>query len=192
MSVIENFAVLSAKEQLEFATALLNTINTESTFTSDTNFEFRSVEADELTGGLWIEVSQTNPIEVLRKATWTCDDADDANEYPGFEANYKNSIYEDTRKAFKTLSTVIDGYKVSLEISDVDEGDGAVESVDDISHENAGIGDYEYWGDVGYDSQPYVEVTGTIVRSCDCSFALSVEPNNVDETETEPEIEIED
>ena len=58
------------------------------------------------------------------------------------------------------MSTVIDGYNIELEISDVDANDTVEIEVDSISHEDAGIGSYEYWGEVGYDSRPYVEVGG--------------------------------
>ena len=185
MSVIENFAALSAQEQREFANSLVKTINSESIFSSEVDFEITRIEADDLTGSLMIEVSHTNAIEVPRKATWTCDDAEDATDDPGFEANYDNSIIEDAKKAFKTLSTVIDGYKISLEISDVDANDAVDVEVDHISQEDAGIGDYEYWGDVGYDSRPYVEVEGTIVKACDCSLAFFVDPDDEPAVETE-------
>ena len=48
--------------------------------------------------------------------------------------------------------------------------------VENISHEDAGIGDYEYFGFRGHDSHPYIEVTGTITRVCECVLALSVLP----------------
>lgn len=173
--IVENFAALSAKEQFEFAEALLKTINTESIFSADTKFELSGVEADDLTGGLWINATQTNPIEVPRRAVWTCNDADDAAEDPGFEADYENTIYEDAEKAFKTNSTIINGYTVTLDISDVDVGEAVSVEVDSMTNDDAGIGEYEYFGQTGYDSRPYVEVEGTIIKSCDCEFAFFVE-----------------
>lgn len=187
MSVIENFAALPVNEQRSFAASLVNKINSENLFSNDVKFEITSVGADDLTGGLVVEVSHTSPIEVSRKATWTCDTEDDAEDDPGFEANYENNVYEDVRKAFKTLATEIDGYHITLEIADVDELDeDATVEADHISHEDSGIGSYEYWGDEGYDSQPYVEVEGTIVRAYECSLAFFVDPV---ETATEPAIE---
>lgn len=176
MSIIENFAVLSKEEQREFATKLLDTINTESMFTADTKFEITNVEPDELSGGLLIEVSHANPIIVSRDATWSCADEDEAAGDPGYDADYANTIYEDTKKAFKTLSTVIDGYSVSLEISDVDETNTVSVEVDSTSNEDDGIGDYEYFGFTGNDSRPYVEVTGAIIKECECALAFFVEP----------------
>lgn len=187
---IENFAALSFQEQMEFATKLLATINSEHTFTADTAFELDGIEADDFTGGLAIAVSHTNPIRVSRKATWTCADAEDADNDPGFEADYENYLFEDAKKAFKTLSTVIEGYSVTLEIDDVDENDADAEiEIDNISHEDAGIGDYEFWGERGHDSRPYVEVTGTIVRECDCALTIYVEPadESAETTSEEPE-----
>ena len=69
--VIENFAALSTQEQIAFATALLKTINSESTF-ADVKFELVGVEPDDLTGGLQVDVSHTESIDVSRSATWTC------------------------------------------------------------------------------------------------------------------------
>lgn len=178
MSVIENFAALPAKEQMEFAVALLKTINSENIFSSETKFEITNVEADDLTGGLMIEVSQTNPIEVSREASWSCSDPDDASDDPGYDAEYVENIITDAKKAFTTLSATIEGYKVSLEISDVDDTKTVEVEVGRLSQEDAGIGSYEYWGERGYDSRPYIGVEGTIVKSCDCALAFFVEPDD--------------
>jgi hypothetical protein len=186
MSVIENFAELSFKEQKDFAEALLKTINSENIFTEATNFELDGIEADEMTGGLSIMVSQTNPIEVRREASWTCDNEDDASDDPGFEATYENYLFEDAKKVFKTTSTVIDGYEVTLEIGDVEELDTDAEvEVTNISHEDDGIGDYEFWGERGHDSRPYVSVEGTITRECECSLSFFIEPAEATVEETE-------
>jgi hypothetical protein len=50
MAVIENFAALSAQEQRTFAEALIKTINSESIFSSEVNFEITAVEAEEMSG----------------------------------------------------------------------------------------------------------------------------------------------
>lgn len=185
MSVIENFAVLSAEEQNKFAEALLKTINSDGIFSAVTDFRITGIEANDITGGLAIEVSHTNPIEVSRNATWTCDSEDEAENDPGSNADFTNTIFEDAEKVFKTLSAVVDGYIVSLEISDVEEVDTIEVEVDSISYEDAGIGDYEYFGFTGTDSQPYVEVDGTIVKDCECALTFFVEPNNVVEVDVE-------
>lgn len=187
MTVIENFAVLPEKEQREFAEALLKTINSEGIFTSDTDFKLTSLEADEITGGLWIEVLNTTPIEVPRKATWTCGDEDDAHRVPGSDyIEYENSLDEDVAKAFNTRTATLEGYTISLEVSDSDAIDNVGAEVDETEHKDDGIGEYEYWGHIEYDSRPYVEVTGNIITSCNCSLAFFIEPN--DATEVEPEI----
>jgi hypothetical protein len=178
MTIIENFAALSIKEQVEFAKTLLKTINSEKIFSDETVFEFQDVEADDLTGGLLISISHTDSISVSRGASWTAGDEEGAEEDPGEEADYTNSIFVDAKKALKTLSAVIEGYQVSLHIDDVDENydvDAEI-SIDRISHEDSGIGSYEFWGDKGYDSHPYVEVDGTITRAYDCTLTLLVEP----------------
>lgn len=175
MSVIENFAELPEQEQRKFAEALLKTINSESIFSSDTAFEFVKAYPDDVSGGLVVLVSHTSPIEVSRPATWQASDEEDAASDPGYDAEYENSLRKDTEKAFKTISTKIDGYVVSLEIADVDADETLEVIVDQVTNEDSGIGHYEYWGDEGYDSQPYVEVEGTIVKACSCYLAFFVE-----------------
>lgn len=187
--VVENFAVLSIEEQIKFARPILEKINNENIFSDETNFEFQDVEPDDITGGLWITVSTANPIRVIREATWTAGTEEGAEEDPGNDAEYSKSIYEDTNKSFKTLSSEIDGYDVSLKVDDVEEDetvDADIE-IDHISHEDAGIGSYEYFGFTGYDSQPYVEVEGTITRMCDCNITFFVIPTVLEEVT--PEVE---
>ena len=187
MSVIENFAVIPAKEQVAFATKLLEKINAESVFTSDTKFDFVGVDPDDLTGGLWIDVSHATPIGVSRKAVWQALDEEDAEKNPD-DVDYEDSLANDAKKAFKTLTTVIDGYKVSVEIHDIDEGDLVEVEIDTISHEDAGIGEYEYFGFRGHDSRPYVEASGTLVEDCDFSLSFFVEANDAIEPEVDEEI----
>ena len=178
MAVIENFAELSAQEQQEFAAKLIDTINSESTFSSDTNFEIVKTEIDDLTGDLCIEVSHTNPIEVPREAAWTCSDEDEDDIYndPGYDADYVDSIYDDVENAFNTLTAEIEGYKIELAIGDVDEIETIEVKVEHSSHQDAGIGRHEFWGSVGYDSRPYIEVEGTIIKACECALAIYVTP----------------
>ena len=183
MSVIENFAVLPVKDQLAFAEALVKTINSEKIFSADTQFEITGIETDDFSGGLVIGVAHADSIEVPRKATWQATDEDAAESDPGYDADYEDYLFEDAKKAFKTLSTIIDGYKVSLDIADVDETETVEVSADHISHEDAGIGDYEYWGHHGHDSRPYVEVEGTIVKACDYTLTFFVEPDDTAKVE---------
>ena len=187
--VIENFAELSFEEQKKFADALVKTINSERIFTDDTNFELDNVEVDELTGGLVLSVSHPDPIKVSREATWTCGTKEEVSDDPGYDADYKESIYKDIEKAFKTLSTVIDGYEVSLQIDDLDSNEAIEVNVDSYTHEDNGIGHYEFWGERGYDSRPYVEVEGTIVVACDCAISLWIEPEDTTEATEEPDAE---
>lgn len=176
MEIIENFAELSFEEQKKFAETLVNTINSEHTFTADTDFKLSGVEADELSGGLIIMLDHDDLIEVSREATWTCADEDEVHHDPGYEAEYSSTLFMDARDSFKTLEVVIGGYKVSLSVDDVDEEETIEVEVDSYSSEDGGIGGYEYWGVGGYDSSSYVEVEGTIVKGCSCALSLFVEP----------------
>lgn len=176
MSIIENFAALSEKELMEFATTLIEKINSEGTFTAELKFEIANLSAEDLTGELAIDVSPDDPIHVSREASWQAESEDEADSDPGYEAEYVDSINNDAKKVFKTTTAVIDGYKVTLDVYDADEADTVEVTVDDISHEDSGIGDYEYWGSRGHDSNPYVEVRGTIVKECYLGIVLYVEP----------------
>ena len=185
--MIENFAELSEQEQRKFAEALVNKINSENTFIDYVDFEISDVDGYDISGGLVIALECDDLVDVSREATWTCADEDEVNYDPGYEADYTNTLRNDVKEAFKTLSAVIDGYKVSLVIDDVDEEETVEVEVDSYSKEDAGIGSYDYWGHTGYDSQPYVEVEGTIIKACSCALSLYVDP--VDEPAVEPEVE---
>jgi hypothetical protein len=195
MSVIENFAELSAQEQQKFAEALIKTINSEKRFISEVDFKIDEVGTDEITGDLFINVSSTDTIEVRREAGWQARDEEDAKDDPGLDADYTEFIDDDVKKAFKSLSTVIDGYEVKVEIADVDEEETLEVEVDNYTHEDSGIGRYEYWGEIGYDSHPYVEVEGTIVKACTCYLTLWVAPaenlkEDFDDAELPTEVEV--
>ena len=178
--MVENFTMLSVEEQIEFAKTLLETINSEKVFSDETNFEFQDVEPDDITGGLQITASITNPISVRRRAAWSAGTEEGAEEDPGNNAEYENLLRDDVKKSFKTLVNTVGGYSVSLQIDDIEEDettDAEVE-ISHLSHEDSGIGSYEYWGFKGYDSHPYVEVEGIITRLCDCNLTFYVEPTD--------------
>lgn len=175
MEKIENFAAISPEEQRAFAEALVKTINTEKTFIDD-ELVISGVEADEMTGDLIIELD-ADDVYVDRRATWTASDdgyEDSAYEKPE-DPEYEDSIFSDAEKAFKTLSVEMDGYTLTLAVADTDADEIEEVKVDNVSHEDAGIGQYEYWGDIGYDSRPYLEVEGTLVTSCKVYLSLLVE-----------------
>ena len=108
MNVIENLAALSEQEQKAFAEALLKTINSEGTFTSQTHFEIDRVEADDVTGGLYIVGATVDTMPIPRLATWEAGSEDDVEQDPGRDVEYINSESEDAEAAFKITSTVID------------------------------------------------------------------------------------
>ena len=176
MSVIENFAELSFEEQKAFAESLVKTINSEHTFTNEVNFKIVELVTEDLAGDLIIGIEHDGLINVTRPASWTSADEDDMYDDPGYDVDYENSIFEDAKKAFKTLSAEIEGYKVTIEVEDVDEDNTVEVEVTDHHRDDAGIGEYEYWGHVEYDSQPYMAVEGNLVKACACQLSLYVEP----------------
>lgn len=187
--IIENFAELSEKEQLDFAQKIIDKINADFIFTGDTKFTISEVYADELSGDLNIEIDHEDYIEVAREASWTCDDEDEVYSVPksyDSDIEYEQSIMKDAEKAFKTLSTTIDDYLVTLTIGDAYVEEIEASEVSDYSNEDAGIGHYDYWGTPGYDSRPYVQVEGTLYTNCSMGLTLSVGV-----PQSEPKLELE-
>ena len=174
MSVIYNFSELAEKELQQFAADLIAKINSESIFTNEVNFKLESVEADDMSGDLCIYITNEELLEVPREATWQASSEDDMH-HPEDE-DFTNSIYDDVKKVFKTLTAELDGYRITLDVDDADAEDRVDVEVDNYTHEDSGIGSYEFWGDVGYDSHPYLEVEGTITSGCSCYMSLTVEP----------------
>lgn len=175
MSVITNFNTLSENELQQFAETLVHKINKDFIFSADVTFKVSDVDVNEIQGDLVISVYSCDGfLEVSREAAWQCNTEEEI--YNPEQPDYYNSIYADARRAFKTLTAIIDGYTVNAEIAEITEEDISDVIVETYSHEDGGIGAYEYWGYTGYDSQPYVEVEGTIVQNCTCYLSIWVEP----------------
>ena len=171
--MIENFSLLSPSEQKQFAADLIAKLNTAKVL-SDETLEIFDTEADELDGSLSIGISADTAIS--RDATWQCDDYDDASSMPS-DYEFSNLDVEDAKQLFKTLTTEFEDY--TLEVKYLEIGDYDVEEVSevyDVSEEDSGIGSYEYWGHVEYDSQPYCEVEGALAVNCNISAWLIVTP----------------
>lgn len=179
MRIIEDFAELSEQEQLEFAEDLISEINNAHIFSSSVDFEVTSVTTNNTDGGLLIEASHTEVIEVSRAASWQADDEDAAHCPAHTDIDYNNSVYKDAAKAFNTKKATINGYTVSLDIEEVEEDEIVEVEIDTITDEDSGIGSYEYFGFTGYDSNPYVEVEGTIIQACTCTLSFFVEYKDV-------------
>lgn len=176
MAIIENFAALSDKERMDFATNLVNKINSDvAYFAGHTDFKITEVYADEASGDLVIATTNVDPLFVTCKATWQAADEDDTPEFDDIE--YKTTIYDVLTVLFENKVVEIDGYKVTLNVNDIlDDDIDSFEAVK-VTHEDSGIGSYSYWGDVGYDSRPYVEVEGLITHEVkDCDIVFWVEP----------------
>ena len=182
MTRIENFAALSTEQQANFAKDLLSYINKEGIFSSETIFNFIKAEVNDLSGELEIEASHTEPVSVARNATWTCSDIDDVEfDINDSDIEYEQSLTDDLNKAlktfFKTFSTIIEGYEVTVQVHDWDELDEERDiEAKHITHEDSGIGSYDYFGFSGVDSNPYIEAEGVITTKCDCALVFFVAP----------------
>ncbi len=170
--VIENFSTLSQEELNQFAEKLLDKINAESIFSKETDFRFSdsdAVFADEMTGDLYIALDSVHDVSVNVKATWQApedepydfEDADEEN--PDFDEVFPKEV-------------IIDGYKVTLTVEEYEFIEREEVQVDSYSHEDSGIGSYEFWGHTGYDSQPYLEVEGTFTNTYRVCVSLTVAP----------------
>jgi hypothetical protein len=193
MTVIENFAALSEQEQRAFAEALVKTINSESTFTSDVDFRILEIEANDLTGALEIFVETIDALDVARAATWLQYDEDEIHRRPDYDTDieYEDSIESDILEALKTTSVELEGYKISVKLEDYDKVEEIAEfEVDDYSHSEDGIGWYEYQGRDYYDSHDVYEIDGTITSTISVGLTFIVEP--IDAVSGENELESEE
>lgn len=178
---IENFSKLSKAELEKFAADILGIINTKKVFTDDVDFILDTrngdaVEAFDLDGNLYLSVTHDDKMSVECPATWTSRDESDMYDVGLHEVDYENYLYQDAQKSLKTLSTEIDGYKVTIECADCEDSEDYDVEVTDYHEDDDGIGDYEFWGSRERDSRPYLAVKGNIVKECTCYFTISVEP----------------
>jgi hypothetical protein len=183
MNAIENFAALSEQEQRVFAEALIQKINAEHAFSDHTEFKIIDISVDEYYDGcLRIDATPTELLEVTRKAHWQASDDEDAYsapyEYSTDDIDYDTdlNIFDEFAYILKTDSTRVDGYTVYAEIADADMEEISEVEVDNIEDDDSGIGSYEYFGFTGYDSNPYVEVDGTITSTYSIIVTFSVDP----------------
>jgi hypothetical protein len=180
MAVIENFNELSEQERLQFAEQLVAKINAENIFLPDNVLKVLEVDADELTGDLTIEVDHEDGLGVERQAGWTVYSEDDTHNPDEDDVEFYNDRLTDVKEAFKTLSAVIDGYKVTVDVYDIMDWDRDDVDVDSVDAQDDGFS-YEYWGTSGYEDESSWECEGTIYYTYSVAIALNVEPA----TETE-------
>ena len=172
--MIENFSLLSPEEQQQFAAELVAKLNAAKVFSDDSDLTIYDIDTDEMDGSIGIAIGVETAID--RDAYWQCGDSEEAYDMPE-HYDFTESSSEDAKKAFKTLATDFEGYILELREFDIEDYDvEGVSEVYDIENEDAGIGSYEYWGDTGYDSQPYCEVNGSLDVSCGISAWLVVTP----------------
>lgn len=167
MELIDNFSLLSKEEQRQFAEKFLQLINESKAFSNEAMFtEIDStyrVEANEMDGSLDIFVYLEN-IDYWR--SFETEDLESAS----WEWNYSPSSEQAVAREFKTLEASIEGYKVELIVDDVpneeQKGDGITIEDHQEHSEDVGIGSYEFWGEVGYDSRIHEWESGSGTVAC--------------------------
>lgn len=192
MTAIENFAALPEQEQRDFADSLVKTINSEGTFSSDTDFRILETEANDITGALEIFVETTEALNVPRSAIWIQYNEDEIHSKPDHDTNieYKDNLEKDILKVLNTTSLELDGYKISVKLEDYDEVEEIAEfEVNDYEHTEDGLGWYEYQGREYYDSYDEYKINGTITSTINVSLTFIVEPIDAvsDDSEFESE-----
>ncbi len=180
--LIENFAELSAQELKEFADGLIGKINAEHLFAPDIELRLcddgqDNIVPDEMTGDLDIYVEPTEEVIISREASWTCGIDDNADSLPDDDPEYFCNILADIESAFPTKTISIDGYSVIIKAFDWSDWDAEeVSEVTSVEEEDDGIGSYEYWGSISYDSRPYQAVEGFIDCVASIYISLTVSP----------------
>ena len=173
---IEDFEDSTEAEQKLFVDDLVSKINTKHLFTSDVDFIVEDYWTEDCSSRLVVTLSHEGAVEVTREASWQCGTADQINDMPEDIEYYKSSI-TDVAKAFKTGPVVVDGYKVTLVVDDVDTEEAYEVEAKTYTEEDDGIGFFDCWGFKGYDSRPYIQVEGNVTCKCTCLLTLTVITN---------------
>lgn len=176
MKIIDNFNLLSEEEKKQIAEEFITKINEQNLLSNEVDIELVEVlEGDELDGGLNIVFATVDALPFERVGHWQVGDEDELHSTPKiFDVEFDETIYKDAKAAFKTTSLQLDGYNISIDDIDVDDESIDEVEVEDYTHEDSGIGHYEYWGFEGYDSHPYIEVNGTLYCSGSVSGILYI------------------
>ena len=195
--LIENFAELSAQELKEFADGLISKVNADHLFAPDIELRLcddsqDNIVPDEMTGDLDIYVEPTEEVIIGREAYWSCGMDDDYEYGTPEDPDYSYGILEDIKKAFPTKTVSIDGYSVTIEAYDYADWDtGEVGKIISATEDDDGIGSYEYWGEIGYDSRPFMAIEGVIDCPTSIYVSLTVSPeHNIPTAVNEDEIEM--
>ena len=173
---IEDFEDSTEAEQKMFVNSLVSKINTEHLFTSEVDFIVDDYWTEDCSKKLVVTLSHGGAVEVTREASWQCGTSDHINDMPEDIEYYKSSI-TDVASVFKTGPFVVDNYKVTLAVDDVDTEEACDVEATNYSNEDDGIGFFEFWGHKGYDSRPYIQVEGNVACKCTCLLTLTVITN---------------
>lgn len=147
------------------------------TFNFDSSVDYARVEdADGPDTAILVGCNATMTLQADWDGTENDDTPDNSSEVNLQDGDSPIDALEDAIRHNVTFPIILSNGKkvVDFEIAD---GDYSMTdySVDSSSHEDDGIGSYEYWGMVGYDSKPYVRYVGKITYDITCSIFLSIE-----------------
>ena len=158
------------------AEAVVAELNKGKVFADDTLIKVKKAYIDPYSDAFLVDV-ELDSVSVKREASWNTDGDDESPTSVDEDLTYEYSESDDIKKAFKTTEATILGHKVYLLLDEctaekVDTTDWTIEH---SSEEDAGIGSYEFWGEVGYDSRPYMHYEGTITEEFVVWATLEIE-----------------
>ena len=136
MAVIEDFNLLSEEEQIKFAEDLVAKINAEHLFTSEVDWTLNDVWANEQDGNLEISLIDEEGLDLELEATWQCGDEDEAERDPGHDADIESAFSAATYYFKDTAPVTVDGYTLTLEVTDAEAGDTVEVFADEVSEED--------------------------------------------------------
>lgn len=173
--MIQSFAKMSFDARLHFAEEMIKKINSESIFLNGTKFKIDQIELDDYSDDLIILTTSVDPVKLSRGVFWQVPN-EDYLYYKPKSMDYIDTEYEAVSELLKTKTAVVDGYTVTAEIDDVEAGKNIEVQVDSYYHDDNGIGYYDFWGEPGYDSRPFIVVEGTATEEREVAISFYVSP----------------
>lgn len=123
-------------------------------------------------------------LEVRVEAEWQTGIDDDLDDIDTDTIETVTDLtLNDVLSGLETLPTDIDNFKIiDVKFNGYDDIDYDFKDVDVESscEEDSGIGWYEYWGEKGYDSHPYYQVSGTIGAIINAWFKFTINKKDED------------
>lgn len=179
---VDDFSKLSEQQIKQLSNKIIDKINAEHLFF---DFDITLVgdpQVDAATGDLLLQADSADTVYVSRQAHWTCSIYDeDCTEEAPKNPEFAEDLMDDIQEAFPTKTISIDGYSVTMTVWDAmyTTQQCIPSEIINAEEEDDGIGSYEYWGQIGWDSRPYRAIDGILDCPVSISISLTVTPKTV-------------